>query len=133
MAETVLGSFDFGIMQIGWNGKSVLVTDLWLEHAAEGIIDLEPGEDPWLRPWRTQARARKIHQKLGWKIGPLLTNFLRKRAEEEFILAAARPTEDRLMIAYKRARPLTSLAIEETQQCINPSKGPDHLLEIAYS
>lgn len=132
LAETVLGSFDYGIIQCGWNG-GFLVTDLWLKHAGQGLIDLDPKEDPWARSWRTQARARKIHAKLGWKIGPLLTEFLQKRAEEDFKLSPDKPGgEDQLLIDYSRARTTIQYPLRELRHHVCHSEGPGHLLEVAY-
>lgn len=131
LAETVLGSFDFGITQIGFDGEQLLVTDLWKEHARQGLIEFDPEQDPWhLRS--AQIRARKMHRKLGWKIGPMLGAYLCQRAEEKFAPPPPGDDKRRWFITYLKAQPVTKLSVDEAKEFIHPSQGPKHLLEVIY-
>lgn len=133
LLEAVLSSFDFGIIQCGYDpvADKQYVTDLWVEHASEGLIELDPRVDPWRNPVRTQVRASKLLKKLGWQLGPLLTAFIRERARQDF--AITKPEEAEVFQVQPESRPVFEFDNPDVLRgFIQHTYGPRHILEVAY-
>jgi len=126
---SVISSFDFGILQVGYLPEldSWIVTDLWREHAASGLIEFDPEENPFQRPVRAQNRVKKMMQKLGWEVGPEVLRFMRYRADAGFELTPPEGGE----VFQRRLRRWSYASLQELQSWVQPTEGgARHPLEL---
>jgi len=129
--ESVLGSFDIGLTQVGFDPLTDqwYVTDLWLEHAPRGMLEFDPMEDLYARPVRTSVRLNKYIKRLGFELGPRALAFAQERAAQGWSLESPKDG----FVIQGRYRPVYPHTLAELQDMVKHTQGPRHILEAVYA